>query len=74
MQNRTPEMDAKEKKVRECARTLHQCNETVRMLGLNNTPTDPDEKAAAFENLEVARADASRAYYKLLEAKSNYAR
>ncbi len=70
----TDEMDDKEKKVRECARTLHQCDEWVRMLGMNNTPIDPDEKMAAFEALAMARADSMRAYNALLRARSNYAR
>ncbi len=67
-------MNAKETKVRECARQKHDCDELVRMLSMNNTPTDPDEKKAAFENLEVARAEALCAFYALIKAKSEYAR
>ena len=67
-------MTNKELKVRECARHKYDCDEHVRMLSTNNTPTDPDEKRAAFENLEVARADAMCAFYALIKAKSEYSR
>ncbi len=67
-------MDDLEKNVRECARHKHDCDERVRMLSQNNAPADPDEKRAASENLEVARADAMRAFYALIKAKSEYAR
>ncbi len=67
-------MDKLEMNVRECARTSHDCDAHVKMLSMNNTPTDPEKARTASEELQVARAKAMRAYYALLSAKSDYAK
>lgn len=62
----------KEAAVRKAARDMHDADVRVEQLSVMNTPTDPEERRLAYEELEMARADASSCYYQLLKAKSEY--
>ena len=64
----------KEQAVREAARLLHDCEVRAENLRAMNTPADPDQRRLMSEELAVASAEESRAYFRLLKAKSDYAR
>jgi len=65
-------MDKKEKAVCEAARAHYDAQRRLYAMRAMNTPTDPDERRAAYEALQVAEAEAGRLSLALDRAKQQY--
>ena len=63
-----------ERAVREAARAHHDAKARLDALKLMNAPADPQEARVAYEELQMAQAEESRAYYRLLSAKNKFAK
>lgn len=63
-----------ENEVRKAARAYHDAQQLVRNMSIMNTPTDADAARIAYEELEVARAEETRAYRRLLKAKFDFSK
>ncbi|MEM1152210.1 MAG: hypothetical protein AAGI03_16985 [Pseudomonadota bacterium] len=65
-------MDKLEKAVREASRAYHAATGHHEQLRAAPMPKDPDEAMALREAIDMADAEQSRAFGRLLDAKSDY--